>query len=801
MPEPNESGTGLPAARAFQELIENAPGISFLQFLDDDQRWVYVSPQTSRILGCAPEDWTSHPQHWLGHVHPRDRESALAARLLFRETSEPTLLEYRMISHDGRMVWIRESTSILAPDPGERPRLRQGFLEDVTSYKQAGLPQAAQSEALALVASGTPLGEVLDSLIRSLEAVVADTLASVLLVGADGLHVTQAAGPSLPEEYRRTLSDLGTWPGVDPLIDPVEGPVPHVIADIATDPSAVIFRESALRHGIRACWWLPVIGFSKQVLGALVMHGSKPGAPMQDEVELAHHVSQVVAFAIQHDIFAKRLQESERRYRALVEEIPVVTYTEVAGAEGAFYYMSPQIGAWSGHSAEEWMGDPSTWPRLIHPEDRERVLAASERADVTGEPFQQEYRLGREDGTWRWVRDEAVMVSRGASEPQTWHGVLSDIVERKLAEERLRDAEQRYRTLVEQIPAVTYISENAEGYPLLYISPQVRDMLGYSQSEYLGNPLLWEQQMHPEDFDRALAEFERGLATGRPFSTEYRMFRADGECIWVRDECVYLDVGSKAATHIQGVIFDVTARKRAEERLSRSLERLRRTDAERRRLMKGLVSAQEEERRRIAGDIHDDAVQKIVALAMRLEQFAMQHPEFNDDAMFKALHATAAKSIASLRSLMFEIRPYALDRSGLGDALRYYVDELRKRPEAPTYVLSDDLRTEPPSETRVVLFRIAQEALTNALVHGRASRVEVFLQEKDGGFLVRIVDDGVGFDSTRLQESVPGHLGLTSMRERAEMAQGWWRIESVPGEGATVEYWLPGSGSADQIAS
>jgi len=102
---------------------------------------------------------------------------------------------------------------------------------------------------------------------------------------------------------------------------------------------------------------------------------------------------------------------------------------------------------------------------------------------------------------------------------------------------------------------------------------------------------------------------------------------------------------------------------------------------------------------------------------------------------------------------------------------------------------------EPPAETGIVLYRITQEALTNIRKHARASRVGVSLDQREGGYLIRIEDDGIGFDAGGRAESPDGHLGLTSMRERAEIAGGWFTIDSAPEEGTVVQFWIPG----DQI--
>jgi signal transduction histidine kinase len=155
-----------------------------------------------------------------------------------------------------------------------------------------------------------------------------------------------------------------------------------------------------------------------------------------------------------------------------------------------------------------------------------------------------------------------------------------------------------------------------------------------------------------------------------------------------------------------------------------------------------------------------------------------------------------AMSVARLRNLLFELRPRVLDREGLAPALRSYLEEVG-RDGGLTCRLRNDMRSDPPSETRTILYRIALEALVNVRKHAVASRVDVSLEERDGGYFVRIRDDGRGFSPDGPSVPLSGHLGLTAMRERAELAGGWWTAASRPGEGTLIEFWVPACPAPD----
>jgi signal transduction histidine kinase len=227
------------------------------------------------------------------------------------------------------------------------------------------------------------------------------------------------------------------------------------------------------------------------------------------------------------------------------------------------------------------------------------------------------------------------------------------------------------------------------------------------------------------------------------------------------------------------------------EKLQERLYDLGRLDQERRRLLSHLVHAEEEERRTIASDIHDDPIQKMVAASMRLDIVLEDHPELATDDQFQKARDTVNRSIESLRTLMFELRPYVLDHDGLAAALNVFVAEEEKLPGSATYTVQSHLHSEPPESVRVILYRIAQEALVNVRKHAHATEVEITLEESAQGYTLQVKDNGVGFEPSEISDPSLGHIGLTSMRERASLAGGWFRIESTGGSGTIAEAWIP----------
>ena len=227
-----------------------------------------------------------------------------------------------------------------------------------------------------------------------------------------------------------------------------------------------------------------------------------------------------------------------------------------------------------------------------------------------------------------------------------------------------------------------------------------------------------------------------------------------------------------------------------------TLELVRKTGRERQELLAHLVRAQEEERLRIASDIHDDSIQAMTAAGLRLQQLRKRLNTPAEIETLDKLEEALQGSISRLRRLMFSLRPFTLDRSGLAAALRAQLEQVRLESNL-SFELDDRLPAEPSPETRVILYRIAMEAIANVRKHSGGDHVSVCLESADHGWRVEVKDNGIGFDTPN-DGSTPGHLGLTAMRERAQMAGGWCTVESAPGEGTTVRFWLPTAEESDK---
>jgi signal transduction histidine kinase len=224
--------------------------------------------------------------------------------------------------------------------------------------------------------------------------------------------------------------------------------------------------------------------------------------------------------------------------------------------------------------------------------------------------------------------------------------------------------------------------------------------------------------------------------------------------------------------------------------LERRVTELRRKGATRAVDMSEVVQAQEQERQRIAGDIHDDSAQVMTTALYRLSRLRQELIDPRHVEKAEEIEQTMALAITRLRRLMFDLVPPAIDRQPLRASVHAYLRRV-KDDTGLDFRLDDRLANEPPMEARTIAYRIVQEAVTNVVKHAGATRVVATMEERDGGLLLTVADNGQGFALRDVLDPIPGHLGLTAMRQRAEMAGGWCRIQSRPDAGTTVLCWIP----------
>jgi PAS domain S-box-containing protein len=352
-------------------------------------------------------------------------------------------------------------------------------------------------------------------------------------------------------------------------------------------------------------------------------------------------------------------------------------------------------------------------------------------------------------------------------------GVALDITEAERVQAALHEQTELYEALIRAQSDLGDLVIVSEGEKPVFMNAAVTQLSGYSRAE-LNTMTSFYDLVAEEDREELKARLARLTKKPGPARFEAAIRHKDGRRIELEAAQLTIRAGDRARTFT--IARDVTARHQVE--------------AQREELLTRLVTVQEEERRQIASDIHDDSIQTMFAVKIRLHLLRAETKEKRHQDMLDQVDRTIDQAITRLRRLLFDLRPVALDEEGLAAAIGMYLDQMRAD-GGPDYEVDQKLEADPTPEVRAIIYRIAQEGLANIRKHAQATRVKVSLAPQEGGILVHIQDDGRGFEVEAAMRPRPGHLGLAAMRERAELAGGWLEMESAPGTGTAIDYWIP----------
>jgi PAS domain S-box-containing protein len=487
----------------------------------------------------------------------------------------------------------------------------------------------------------------------------------------------------------------------------------------------------------------------------------------------------------------EEMREAEVRYRALVETIPAITYVDVLerGNNGVWptVYISPQVETILGFTPQEWMAGPGLWESRLHPDDHDWVVEIGRSVFQEGRPNSLEYRLIARDGRVVWIQDESVLIADEDGVPRLEQGVMLDVTARKHAEERSLQAEAKYRSLVEQLPAVVYLGEYGEEGDWLYISPAVEGLLGYTPEEWLANPAPLGTLAHPDDLAAVRAAEEASLRTGELLHAEYRMKAKDGRWVWILDEAAVVRDELGAPLFMQGVMYDMTERKEVEERLV-GLDRLKNT------LLHTLSHDLKEPLTAILG-----AASTLERLEHALGEDERKHLLQTLVARTKGMNTllTDLLDLDRLDQGIIEPRRFPVDLGHLTRELVAQTDVLRGRSvtlEAPRVLANVDAAK---------VERMLENLLSNAARHTTSStRIWVRVESANDGALLVVEDDGEGipedqktviFEAFRRGSSTAAGsgIGLSLVARFAELHRGRAWVEDRPGGGSSFRVFLP----------
>jgi PAS domain S-box-containing protein len=486
------------------------------------------------------------------------------------------------------------------------------------------------------------------------------------------------------------------------------------------------------------------------------------------------------------------LKKAEDRIRLIIDTLPTMVWT--LQPEGAVDYVNQRWMDYTGLSLEEEIKEPV---RVLHPEDLPRVMKKWRADMAAGEPSEDEMRLRRADGEYRWFLVRTAPLRDELGNVVKWYGVSIDIEDRKQAEEAhaSSDREQRHigaqlererARLVEAQEVAKLGSWEAELQSLnLTWSEQTHRIFETDPSRFHPTRPKFREFVHAEDREKVDAAFAASLDKRSPSSVEYRIVMPDGRVKSIEERWQTFRDEEGKPVRVAGTCRDITESVRVEEEL--------------RRLSGHLLRLQDEERRRIARDLHDSTGQDLVALATVLTQLHAYIPSSSRKLrkLASQCEELADRCIREVRTLSYLLHPPMLDEAGLEDAIRHYVDGFSERTGIDVKLQISPHFGRMPPDVELALFRVIQESLTNIQRHSQSLGATIQLERSADEVNLEISDKGPGASRRELTDtkSSPFKLGvgIPSMHERVRLIGGRLDIRSGS-SGTTVRVTIPVNG-------
>ncbi|HSP45988.1 MAG TPA: PAS domain S-box protein, partial [Chthoniobacterales bacterium] len=509
---------------------------------------------------------------------------------------------------------------------------------------------------------------------------------------------------------------------------------------------------------------------------------------------------------VTRDITARRraesaLRASEERFRNMADNIPQVIWTN--DGEGTANYFNKRWFDYSGLSQEESYG--RGWEAIVHPEDAPASIERWRRALAKGEVFDAEYRLRGADGQYRWFIGRNVPIGNGDAGVPSWFGSATDINESKETEKALRSSEERFRLLVEGAKDYAMFLLDLDN-RITFWSNGAERVFGWTEAEAVGQTgaLIFV----PEDIEDGAVENEIGTAMNEGRAPDRRWhLRKDGSGIWVDGVMTRLDDADGAPRGLAKIARDATDLREAEDELrhardemeQRVIERtqdllatnaeLERAMAQRQQLERELLEISEREKRRIGEDLHDMVCQELTATALFLKSNAKKLAKENPEAAetLEQSAQTVNRNVVLARELAGGLQAIELTASGLKNALRGLAAQACENTGIKCHFKSARGVRVPDDMAALHLYRVAQEAVTNAVKHSGAKNLLISLDRDSTNVCVKVQDDGKGFGLRKRQKG----LGLHMMRYRANALGGELRVERRPTGGMAITCVIP----------
>jgi PAS domain S-box-containing protein len=552
---------------------------------------------------------------------------------------------------------------------------------------------------------------------------------------------------------------------------------PRYVAD--TDQDTVI-GPAGREVGTKSYICMP-IHFRGKTVGVININSFQKNAFNEEDLRLLEIVTQQIEVAINN------AQQTEKlRLKSVIVGNMAEGVALARTRDNMIVYVNPAFERMFGYSPDELNGksalilSPFGDNTLEHPETKRIIECVNQNGMWSGEMLKL-----KKDGTLFWSH-ASVWTFEHPQHGKVWVGIHTDITERKRAEEELRESEENYRNLFENVPIGAYRT-TPDG-RILMANPTLIRMLGYTSFNELASRNLEKEGFdasYPRDQFKDLLE-QRGEVRG----LEYTWISRDDTKIFVRENTRAVRGQDRTILYYEGTVEDITERTLTEEQLKNSHEQLRTLAAH-------LQLVREEERARIAREIHDELSQTLTGVQMSLSWLSKKLSKADNN---EELHSLLLEEIASMSKLIdtttqavqeisTELRPVVLDDLGLTAAIEWQTREFQTRMGIRCRFTLSPKNITLDKEQSTAIFRLLQETLTNVARHAYATSVNVSLKKKAGNLILEVRDNGKGITESEI--SNPRSLGLLGMKERALLLGGELRISGTPGKGTTVTIRIP----------
>jgi PAS domain S-box-containing protein len=750
----DEARAGLAASEAgYRALFEQAP--AGIAVATADGRMVEANAAAARLFGHQAGELSGRQLADL--VAEQDRERVPAALAKLRQVGSDSG-EWEFRHRDGRLLLVEASGHVLSDG-----RL-MFFARDLTLRRRLEMLDHGSQIVLQALADGESLREILTRLLSHVETVLPAAIGSILLLDDEGQRVRTAVAPGLPEVFNRALDGLAIGPEAGSCGTAAYQRRRVIVADIEASPLWSAYRELAAIADLRACWSEPILA-GGEVIGTVALYFRTVREPSADELELLARSAQLAALAISRSRMETQLRNVLARRQQLFDDAPIGL--ALCRLDGALIEVNPAYAAMVGRSAEELS-------RLSHREITPERYAADEQAQLarvvaTGQygPYEKAYRHA--DGHLVPVRLRGRLLTQGG-EPVIWSAV-EDLTETRAAENEATMLAARLRAIAERMNEGLVLID--PGWHCVYANARAVELLGVAAGT---SPAQLRRDVEGTLGRGVLSACDAAMANR---SAAHREARLEGGERWL--EC-------RIHGSVDGIslfIADISERKGREIEIQAANARLQ-------ALSMRVLAVQEEERRRLARELHDQVGQSLTALKITMQSAASRVAEEGPRQQLANGVGIADDAIALVRSLSLDLRPAQLDDLGLVAALRWLAGRHATASGLDLQVDGEAAPENIPEAIAISAYRIVQEALTNILRHADARSVRIRVGEAGGMLLLEIRDDGRGFDAAALAAaSGPRGLGIAGMRERAALVGGSLRLDSAPGAGCSVHAELP----------